>query len=176
MKTLIGFIRQEGSGSSGSWPASLLALLQLGIVVLVAELLLLFLGHIEVGQVIVGGAMWVTQFIGPVWVALVPLALSTLWAALVLLCTRIGVLTVRTDLLLKILIFSENTGPVLGLLGTFLGLWGLMMGLDAKLPTTELVALLVRRGGEAFGSSVAGVIVQLAAYGARFFFINGEDQ
>lgn len=176
MKTLIGFVQPEASGRARPWPAALLLLLRLGVAVLLAQLLFLFLGSAAVGQTIVHSAVWVTQFIGPVWVALVPLALATLWAALILVAAKVRGLNGWTPLAVQVLRFGEDTAPVLGLLGTFVGLSALMIGLDATLPTADLVALLVHRGGQAFGSSVAGVIVQLGAYGARFFFTGGEDQ
>ena len=174
MKT-IGFARLDTNEQARPWPFALLLLFSLGATVVVGEVLILLANTPEIARFFATCAIWVTQFIGPVWVALVPIAMGTLVATFLLVGDRLGVLQIQSPLPLQILTFSENTAPVLGLLGTFLGLWSLMITLDAGLPTADLVALLIRYGGEAFGSSVAGVIVQLSAYSARFFFAREED-
>ena len=68
------------------------------------------------------------------------------------------------------LLWIENASPMLGFLGTLIGLAEAMSGLDTSKGIQTTVVWLTAKTGEAIYSSIYGAIQALIAYGVRFLF------
>lgn len=68
------------------------------------------------------------------------------------------------------LLLIENASPMLGFLGTLIGLAEAMSGLDTSKGIQTTVVWLTAKTGEAIYSSIYGAIQALIAYGVRFLF------
>jgi len=73
------------------------------------------------------------------------------------------------------LLWIENASPMLGFLGTLVGLSAAMSGLDTSKGIQSSVVWLTGQNGQAIYSSIYGAVQALIAYGIRFFFrLDGE--
>lgn len=73
------------------------------------------------------------------------------------------------------LLWIESASPMLGFLGTLIGLAEAMSGLDTTKGIQTTVVWLTQKTGEAIYSSIYGAIQALIAYGIRFLFhLDGE--
>ncbi len=73
------------------------------------------------------------------------------------------------------LLWIENASPMLGFLGTLIGLAEAMSGLDTSKGIQPTVVWLTAKVGQAIWSSIYGAIQALLAYGVRFVFeLDGE--
>lgn len=68
------------------------------------------------------------------------------------------------------LLLIENASPMLGFLGTLIGLAEAMSGLDTSKGIQTTVVWLTAKTGEAIYSSIYGATQALIAYGVRFLF------
>lgn len=75
------------------------------------------------------------------------------------------------------LLWIENASPMLGFLGTLIGLAEAMSGLDTSKGIQPTVVWLTAKVGQAIWSSIYGAVQALLAYGVRFLFeLDGEEE
>jgi hypothetical protein len=156
-----------------SWPPLLRGLRHVGLFLLAVEIFVLALTYHLFDPFIetaLSGFFWITAFIGPTWPFLLGLSAAAILSVLVLAGDALKEVEEMRKLPLEILSLAETLGPALGLLGTFIGLYQLLVTLDPKLSTQEIIALLTRRGGEAYGSSVVGIILQIFCHASQWLF------
>ena len=161
-KTLPAVAPSPPATEATPWPPDLRSLLFIGLGILGLEMLLLAL-LFEVPASL-------GQNLGPLWPFLIGLSAAALGAIGLLTWGRVTQAGPPPPFALEILTLAESLGPALGLLGTFLALYQLLTTLDPQLPTRDIIALLTKRGGEAYGSSVVGIGIQVVCYAARWVF------
>jgi hypothetical protein len=162
-----------------SWPPFLRGLLHVGLFLLSVEFFVLTLTFRLFDPFIeptVSAFFWLTTFIGPTWPFLLSLSAAAILCVFVLAGNVLKGVEKRERLPLEVLSLAETLGPALGLLGTFIGLYQLLVTLDPKLSTQEIIALLTRRGGEAYGSSVVGIILQIFCHAAQWLFDRRREE
>ena len=161
-ETLSAIAPSPPAAEATPWPPTLRVLLAIGLGLLGLEVLLL-VWLFEV-------TAFLRQSLGPLWPVLLGISCAALCAVGLLIWGQVTQAGRPHPLALEVLTLAESLGPALGLLGTFLALYQLLTTLDPQLPTRDLIAVLTSRGGEAYGSSIAGISVQVVSYTARWVF------
>ena len=114
--------------------------------------------------------------IGVTFPFLAGLSLYLAWVIYLLVISEAGAFRFQRSPRFHLLLI-ENASPMLGFLGTLIGLAEAMSGLDTSKGIQTTVVWLTAKTGEAIYSSIYGAIQALIAYGVRFLFrLDGEGE
>lgn len=153
------------------WPSPLGIAFWSGVVLLVAELLVLASRPIGFYAEFAQAATRLANFIGPVWPLELAAAVLIVACVLALAADRSGLLGLdQPGLAIDLLGESGQWAMLAGLLGTFWGLVTSVQAIDGGLEQQEMLAQLMRGTGTAIGSTVVSTIEGFVASVARFVF------
>jgi hypothetical protein len=150
-------------------PATLLRYIAYGFIVLLGAATFFLLQSMGVISAAIAGIVSITIYLyaisGIVAYGLIPLTIGLA----ILVCAQIGhhagwwYLKDSLHLLTKLEII-ENAAPILGLLGTMLGLWSALESLNVSKGLQAAIQYMSLGVGQALGSSVYGLILALIAF------------
>jgi len=145
-----------------------------------AEALVLVMDSMSAGNFLaplwsatVAFGIWMYGYVGPVLVPLSLLTILYLYVAFRLARIYLGTrLTTSPAGLYRALRVVETVAPALGFLGTTLAILEVMANIDPGLGQSGMIKTLFNNSASAFGSTIFGLVLSIAAYLMREAFEN----
>jgi hypothetical protein len=159
------------SSSSKEWNGFLVMTTAFAICILIFESSFLYIYRAH-------GLSWsqflvnVEAFVGPLSFASMFLIFIglLLMACVLLVMDFLQIHTANKTIHLKILNYIITSSPLLGVVISFISLRNSQVNMDLSLPSKELIASVATNSGTAFGSSVVGLFIALAAMSIKLLF------